>query len=260
MKVSVSRISMLGWYFFFLSFPPCANSHITLFKSFVIRVSYPGLKFDPAQILHGEEFVELLCDKLPLEGAFIQKSRVLDFLDKGKGGLLVVESLFYPVDGASGNQPVVRLVRSTFIRGLGGHGGRKKLSNDPRAGIPGMPNRAPDAVFAEKIPVNQALLYRLTGDTNPLHVDPAVATAVGFKAPILHGLCSFGFAVRTVIKAFGDSIQSIGCRFSSPVYPGDELETRCWRLDASVIVFEARVKGVLVISDGICRLRGGAKL
>lgn len=228
-------------------------------KDFNAGISYPGLKFHPSHILHGEEFVEILCDKLPLEGTFLQKTRVLDFLDKGKGGLLVVESLYYPIEGET-NRPVVRLVRSSFIRGLGGHGGNKKLASDPRAGIPAIPNRAPDAIMVEKVPIHQALLYRLSGDTNPLHIDPAVATSVGFSAPILHGLCSFGFAVRAVTKAFGDNVQSVGCRFSSPVLPGDELETRCWRLDATTILFETRVKGTLVISDGICRLRGGAKL
>lgn len=233
---------------------PCIELMSSLFS-----VNYPGLKFNPAQILHGEEYVELLVSKLPEEGSFVQKTRVVDFLDKGKGGLLVMESLFYPTQGNT-TQPVVRLVRSTFIRGLGGHGGRKRLASDPREGLPAIPNRAPDAVTAEKVPAHQALLYRLSGDTNPLHVDPAVAQAVGFPGPILHGLCSFGYSVRAVISAFGDNIQSVGCRFSSPVMPGDELETRCWRVSPTLILFETRVRGTLVISDGICKLRAGAKL
>jgi hypothetical protein len=117
--------------------------------------SYPGLEFNPAQILHGEEYVEIMAP-VPTHGAFVQKTRVLDFLDKGKGGLLLMENLFYPQDKPNG-APVARLVRSSFIRGLGGHG-RKKLLSDPRPAPPAVPARAPDAVHVQKTAQHQVFV------------------------------------------------------------------------------------------------------
>lgn len=146
--------------------------------------------------------------------------------------------------------------------------------------MPAIPNRAPDNVTVETVPADQAKLYRLAGDSNPLHIDPAIAPMVGFKAPILHGLvcgatamrsgvrlltarrqCTFGFSVRAVVAAYGGApVRVVGCRFSSPVYPGDVLETRMWKEGPGLVLFDVRVGTTTVLSDGVCRFQHAAKL
>lgn len=174
----------------------------------------PGMQVPPSAILHGEEYVELLAP-LPSHGAALtQHRRTLDCLDKGSGALLVTEIAFHDQRG----RVLARVVRSTFVRGAGGFGGRKKLQHDPRASVPAVPaGRAPDSVLTQQLSARAATLYRLTGDSNPLHVDPAVAQSVGFAQPILHGLCTFGHAVTAIVEALSpQSVVAAGCRFSSP--------------------------------------------
>lgn len=218
--------------------------------------SYPGLKFDPAQILHGEEYIEVLRPMPTKGGRFLQRTRTLDFLDKGSGGLLVSESVF--VDAADpSSAPFARLIRTSFIRGLGNHGGRKRLEKDPRPSCPSRPSRAPDVVEQEVIDEQQALLYRLSGDYNPLHADPNIAKSVGFERPILHGLCSLGHATRAVIRATQNGtarqLKSVRCRFTNPVLPGQTLETRMWKEGHEWIVFECAVNGKVVL-DGAAQI------
>ena len=221
--------------------------------------SFPGLKFNPAQILHGEEFVELFAPP-PTHGTFISRSRVLDFLDKGKGGLLLMETTFH-ADKSAHSPAIARLVRSSFIRGLGGHGGRKRPQSDPRPKPPPQPSRAPDAVVVRPTLTTQALLYRLSGDYNPLHIDASIAQSVGFERPILHGLCSFGFAAHAVLRAFpGVDVRSVSTRFSSPVLPGDELRVEMWREGAEWILFRVLVGSKVVLSDGFVQIKAPAKL
>ncbi len=231
---------------------------VIFFFFFFCTASFPGLSFNPAQILHGEEYIEMM-GPLPTHGTFVQRGKVLDFLDKGKGGLLLMENLYYPKDKPNG-PAVARLIRSTFIRGLGGHG-RKKLVSDPRPAPPVLPNRAPDAVRVQKTTDHQALLYRLSGDYNPLHADPAIAQMVGFEKPILHGLCSFGFATQAVLSAFpGSNVKSVQTRFSSPVLPGATLETRMWKEGNEWILFETLADGKVALSGGAIQIHPSSKL
>lgn len=173
----------------------------------------------------------------------------------------MTESLF--VDAQQPNVVFARIIRSTFIRGLGGHEGRKKLEKDPRKEAPAKPNRAPDAIFTQRTTPLQAMLYRLSGDYNPLHADPAVAKRVGFEKPILHGLCTFGHATRAVLKLFPEiTVKSVRCRFASPVLPGEELETRAWREGPEFILFETATtgpSGKVVLSEGVIQVANCAK-
>ena len=128
------------------------------------------------------------------------------------------------------------------VRGAGGWGGERGPSGDGNA----PPDRAPDAVVEQKISADQALLYRLSGDWNPLHADPAFAQAFGFPRPILHGLCTYGFAARHVIKAFAGNdarlFKSIRARFAESVFPGETLVTEMWKECAARVVFRTRIK------------------
>ena len=174
---------------------------------------------------------------LPPEQTLTHTVRVKDIWDKGKGALVVTETHSYDEDG----DLLVVNETTAFIRGAGGWGGERGPSgpvNEP-------PQRAPDAVVEERIGDNQALLYRLSGDWNPLHVDPGFAKAFGFERPILHGLCTFGYAGRHVINAFcsGDprTFKSIKVRFADSVYPGETLVTEMWKESDTRIVFRTRV-------------------
>jgi len=221
--------------------------------------SFPGLKFNPAQILHGEEFAEVV-GAVPTHGEFVQKTRLVAFLDKGKGAVMLTESKFFDKRNAHGPH-VARIVRSSFIRGLGGFGGPKKLENDPRPAAPRIPKRAPDAVVEKPTAPTQALLYRLSGDYNPLHASVDVAQSVGFPRPILHGLCTFGIGTYAAMRAFpGVQVQSVRCRFSAPVLPGQTLRVSLWKEGPHWILFEVHVDNKKVLSDGAMQLVGGAKL
>eukprot|EP01102_Stenamoeba_stenopodia_P006481 TRINITY_DN1778_c0_g1_i1.p1 TRINITY_DN1778_c0_g1~~TRINITY_DN1778_c0_g1_i1.p1 ORF type:complete len:172 (-),score=29.86 TRINITY_DN1778_c0_g1_i1:45-560(-) len=160
---------------------------------------------------------------------------------------MVTETLTYD----ERDTPLVRAVSSIFVRGAGGFGGDRGpsgVANQP-------PNRAPDAVVTEKTTDNQALLYRLSGDYNPLHIDPEMATMVGFKKPILHGLCTFGFAARAVLKQYLNNntklFKAISVRFANPVYPGETLATEMWK-EGNKIIFQVKVveRNVVVVSNG----------
>jgi len=145
---------------------------------------------------------------------------------------------------------VARTLSSIFIRGLGGFGGPR----GPTSTSTELPSRAPDAIQTEKTSEHQAWIYRLSADYNPLHIDPAVAEMVGFKKPILHGLCTFGFSTRAILKSFCNNdpanFKSIRVRFISPVYPGETLVIEMWK-DGNKILFQTKVKerNVVVIGN-----------
>jgi 3-hydroxyacyl-CoA dehydrogenase/3a,7a,12a-trihydroxy-5b-cholest-24-enoyl-CoA hydratase len=152
----------------------------------------PGLEFGLDRVLHGEQYTELKRP-LPRAAKLTHRGRVKDIFDKGKNALVVQEIVSYD---EAGNE-LVRNEITTLVRGAGGWGGDR----GPSADINVPPDRAPDKVIEEQVPVHQALLYRLSGDWNPLHADPGMAKAFGFDKPILHGLCSFGYAGRHVSPA-----------------------------------------------------------
>ncbi len=212
----------------------------------------PGLNYGFDRILHGEQYTEVKRP-LPTHGKLTHKARIKDIFDKGKHALVITETVSYDEDG----NELVRNELTGLIKGAGGWGGDR----GPSADVNAPPDRAPDASVEETIPVNQALLYRLTGDINPLHADPSFAKAFGFDRPILHGLCTFGFAGRHVISAFAKNadaryFKSIRVRFADSVFPGETLVTEMWKESEDKIIFRSRVKerDSIVISNAAVEL------
>ena len=187
----------------------------------------PGLRFNPALLLHGEQYLELK-QPLPTNATVTNTARIADIYDKGSGALVLLD--VHTTD--EGGKEIVYNRVSLFIRGIGGFGGKR----GPSSAGPALPDRAPDAVHRQKTNDNQALLYRLSsGDHNPLHADPAFAAAGGFDRPILHGLCTFGFAGRAVLRHFAGNdptrMHSIRSRFTKHVLPGETIITEMWAVE-----------------------------
>jgi len=210
-----------------------------------------GLNFGFDRILHGEQYTELKRP-LPPKAKLTHKTFVKDIFDKGKNALVVFAMRSYDEKG----HELVYNELTMLVRGAGGFGGDRGPTGE--VNVP--PDRAPDAVVTEKISENQALLYRLSGDWNPLHADPDFAQAFGFKRPILHGLCTFGYAGRHVIKSFckGDPryFKSIKARFADSVFPGETLKTEMWKESDGRIVFRCKVveRDATVISNAAIEL------
>jgi acyl dehydratase len=204
-------------------------------------------------VVHGEQKVELKRP-LPTSGSFTASSKTIGAFDKGKDkGAVIVNETTWTDDAG---EIVAVLTGSTFARGDGGFGGPSEGAPEPHA----VPTRAPDMSLDFQTRPDQALLYRLNGDRNPLHSDPEVARRAGFERPILHGLCTYGITCRAVLAGITgydpDVIASHQARFSAPVIPGDLITVDLWR-DDMVISFEARVKarGATVIKNGKAVLR-----
>ena len=205
-------------------------------------------------VVHGEQKVEL-HRPLPASGTFTAQGRTVAAYDKGKdkGAVIVNETVWTNEAG----EKVATLTGSTFARGDGGFGGPSEGQPEPHA----IPDRKPDLSVDIPTREDQALLYRLNGDRNPLHSDPDSARRSGFPRPILHGLCTYGITCRAVLQAITgydpDQILSHQARFSAPVFPGDTITVDLWK-DGGVISFEARVKArdATVIRNGKTVLRG----
>mmetsp|Transcript_1112 Transcript_1112/g.1263 ORF Transcript_1112/g.1263 Transcript_1112/m.1263 type:complete len:419 (-) Transcript_1112:62-1318(-) len=218
----------------------------------------PGIEINPAMVVHGGQETEILSYPLPTEGEFLNIGKPIALYDKRSGAVLVEEIL--TVD-AKTKKPLFRNVQSTFIRGAGGFGGDK----GPNAkGLHKPPNRAPDKSKEYTTNSFQAMLYRLSGDYNPLHADPGFATSVGFPGPILHGLCTYGFCCRAIMESWCDNdvnrFKKIGVRFVSPVMPGDTLITDMWKVSETKIVFITRVKGgKVVVGNAYAELNPASK-
>jgi acyl dehydratase len=206
-----------------------------------------------AMILHGEQKVELF-KPLPAAGTFTAESRMVGVWDKGaaKGAVICEESVWRDAAG----EAVATSTHSIFARGDGGFGGPSQGAPEPHP----TPQRAPDVSVDLPTRPDQALLYRLNGDRNPLHSDPQAARLAGFDRPILHGLCTYGMTCRAVLQAMTDFdpdvIRSHQARFSAPVFPGDVVTVDLWR-DGKDVAFVARVKArdVVVVKNGLTRLR-----
>lgn len=204
--------------------------------------------FNPAMLVHGEQAIEL-HGEIPVEGTVTTTGEITGIYDKGKGAVVVVESV--SVDKASG-QPLFKNTMSAFIRGEGGWGGDRGPSGPKN--VP--PEREPDHVVTYQTREEQALLYRLSGDRNPLHSDPAFAALGGFDRPILHGLCTYGFTGRALLHSLCDSdparFKSMEGRFSSPVFPGEALTVKMW-VDGNECIFQTcGDDGRVVLDAGRC--------
>ncbi|MCA9936051.1 MAG: MaoC family dehydratase N-terminal domain-containing protein, partial [Anaerolineales bacterium] len=184
-------------------------------------LAIPGLSFSPAMILHGEHYLELKRP-LPPQATLTQHAHVSQIYDKGKGALVIVDISSRNAQG----EEVAFNQAGMFIRGLGGFGGERGPSSD----INRPPTRPADAVQRSQTAPNQALFYRLTGsDPNPLHADPQIAQMVGYGRPILHGLCTLGFATHAVLKTYAENdptrFRSVRVRFSKHIFPGETIVT-----------------------------------
>jgi acyl dehydratase len=218
-------------------------------------VSPAQLGIDRRRTLHGAEHI-LLHRLMPAAGEVIARSRVAAVYDKGdKGAIIERETV---LEDVGSGDPLVTLRRTAFARADGGFGGP---SDSPPA--PESPDREPDRVLRFATRPDQALLYRLCGDRNPLHSDPEAARQAGFAQPILHGLCTFGICCRGVLEAYcgfdPSRLAEFSARFSAPVVPGDDLEVRLWR-DGGEVAFDARVpaRDAFVIKGGRALLRPGS--
>jgi acyl dehydratase len=211
------------------------------------RLGDSGINY--AMVVHGEQRVTM-HKPLPPGATILADSRFIDCLDKGpgKGAVLISETV---IRDKKDNGPLCTLTSSIFARADGGFGG-------PSEGGPPthhVPDRAPDLEIDITTRPDQALLYRLSGDRNPLHSDPDFAQMVGFPRPILHGLCTYGITCRAVMAGYcemdASRIIAHDVRFSAPVFPGETVSVQMWK-DGNVISFEARVKtrDVVVIKNG----------
>jgi acyl dehydratase len=202
-------------------------------------------EFDRAKLVHGEQSVTL-HSVLPVAGSVTSVSQLTGVYDKGSGAVITTERV--ATDTESGAK-LFTTSNSAFIRGEGGFGGARGPANQVE-----IPSRAPDRAITYHTRPDQALLYRLSGDFNPLHSDPAFAARAGFDKPILHGLCSFGFAGRALLHSVCDSnvhrFRSISCRFTKPVLPGEPLHVAIWLCARGETVFRVSTERGVVIDSG----------
>ncbi len=204
--------------------------------------------FNPAMLVDAGRRVELLRP-IPVEGKVRSRGRLVGVYDKGSGALLTSES--ETVD-AETEEPLLRLGSNIFLRGEGGFGGDRGPSGDENQ----PPDREPDHVVTYQTRADQALLYRLSGDRNPLHSDPEFAKSAGFPKPILHGMCTYGFTGRALLHSLCGSdparFRSMEGRFSKPVFPGEALTVKVW-VDGNRAVFTTESSsGQVVVDRGAC--------
>lgn len=208
--------------------------------------------FDNTQLLHLEQKIDLFAD-LPPEAEVETIARVEGMFDRIKGASVEVS---FTTKDAHTRAALFRTVSTVFIRGEGGFGG----SRGTRAANIPVPERDPDFVITYETQPTQALLYRLNGDHNPLHSDPEFARAAGFDRPILHGLCTYGFAGRALLATCCESDDGLfggmSARFVAPVYPGDLLTTTVWHTDEGGVFVVENQAGATVLDRGRFTFRG----
>lgn len=211
----------------------------------IVKGDIHGIKFNPMMLVHGEQSLEIK-KTLPIEGTITCTPTIRNIFDKGSGMLISTDMSCTDENG----EEIAITSGSMFIRGLGGFGGERGSSEKIE-----IPERAPDAIQEETTLERQALMYRLNGDINPLHADPDMAKLGNFETPILHGLATYGFAGRAILKHFADNdpakFKSMSVRFSREVYPGDTLITEMWQTDDGILFqTKAKARDVVVLSGG----------
>ena len=203
--------------------------------------------FNPALMVHGEQGIELL-DEIPPDGEIESRGRIAGIWDKGSAAVLEFES--ESVNKATG-KPLLKTRSMLFCRGEGGWGGDRGPSEKLQ-----YPDDEPTHQVTYKTREDQALTYRLSGDRNPLHSDPAFAARGGFEKPILHGLCTYGFTGRALLHSLcvGDPsrFRSMNGRFSRPVIPGDTLTVSMWANGDRALFRTTNQDGDVVIDQGLC--------
>ncbi|KAL1897455.1 bifunctional hydroxyacyl-CoA dehydrogenase/enoyl-CoA hydratase fox2 [Sporothrix stenoceras] len=208
--------------------------------------------FSSNMLLHGEHYLEIRKYPIPTSGTLVSYPKLVEVVDKGKASVAIVG--ITTKDAASGDDVFYNEL-TLFLRGAGGFGGPSSRPSSGRSTATyAVPARNPDSVTAEKTTEGQAMIYRLNGDRNPLHIDPAFSAKGGFKVPILHGLCSFGFAGKHIVEKYGD-IKNMKTRFVGTVLPGQTLVTEMWR-EGPTVLFQVRVKE----TGKLCMAGGGAEL
>jgi len=202
-----------------------------------------------ALMLHGSQSITL-HQPLPAAGAVRSTMRIAEIWDKGKAAIVVLET---NANNVSDGQPMFTNRSTLFFRGEGGWGGQSGPKN-----VVTIPDRSPDTSISWDTRSDQALLYRLNGDRNPLHSDPVFAAGAGFDRPILHGLCTFGFTGRALLhgacESDPDRFGHMDARFTSPVMPGETLEVHLWTEDDQVL-FQTTVGDRTVLDAGVFRHR-----
>lgn len=235
------------------------DAHLQVLPSFAVvaptfhetdppPLDLPGCDIDLAQVLHGSQEV-VVHGPLPTSGSAVVQTRISDVWDKGKASVIVQEGEARTEDG----EPLFTTRSSIFVRGEGGWGGERGPSTKVE-----LPEREPDADVTYATTPQQALLYRLCGDRNPLHADPAFAEGAGFPAPILHGLCSYGIVLRLVVDALLDAdvtqVRGYAARFAGVVFPGETIRVRAWDegdriLVSATIAGQGERDGAPVLAD-----------
>ena len=239
------------------------DKNLKALPTMAIILGYPGpwhatlnTGITRSHVVHGEQgFV--IHKPLPVEGVVTGKTMLKAVLDKGadKGALLLTET---EVRGKTNGELICTLTSTTFCRKDGGFGGPATISG-PQKPVPKIPERAPDKICDIATLPQAALIYRLSGDYNPLHAEPAYAARAGYKQPILHGRGTFSVAGHAILKTCCDydaaKFKSMEGRFSSPVYPGETIRTEMW-IDGAAVTFRATVptRGVTVLNKGMAKI------
>jgi len=232
---------------------------LRVLPTMAVVIGYPGFwlmepqyGLDWKRVLHGEQTVEL-HQPLPAAAEVVSRLKIDAIYDKGAAKGAILYSTREIVE-AGGGAKLATLRSTSFLRGDGGFGGR--ADGAPKAHV--IPDhRAPDLTIDIGTRTDQALLYRLSGDLNPLHIDPAVARRAGFERPILHGLCTYGIVGRALLASLcsheASAFKKFAVRFSSPVFPGETIRTEIWRESPGVAAARARVveRNVRVVDNGV---------
>jgi 3-hydroxyacyl-CoA dehydrogenase/3a,7a,12a-trihydroxy-5b-cholest-24-enoyl-CoA hydratase len=225
---------------------------LKVIPTFGVIPAFPALgslvgvaKINPVMILHGEQAIEIR-KPFPVKGKLTTVGTIKGIYDKGRGALVVVDA---ETTDEAGETLCVNTF-GIFVRGEGGFGGDRGPSG--RRNLP--PERAPDEVVEMQTLPQQAAIYRLSGDRNPLHIDPDFAKMAGFDKPILHGLCTFGHVARAVIQKYcdGDSdrFKGLDARFTGVVFPGEKIITEMWKESDSQIILQAKTeRGEVVLGN-----------
>jgi acyl dehydratase len=218
----------------------------------------PRTGADPVKLVHGEQDLRLF-KPLPAAATLVARNRVLSLTDKGpgKGAIAVVLRELLLQDSG---EKIAESRNVTFLRGDGGFSAHSGVSDPGPEALPPMPDRKADVEVAYATLPQAALVYRLSGDYNPLHADPAFAARAGFDRPILHGLCTYGMAARAVIEKLLDHdaarLKRIAVRFTSPVWPGETVRYELWRESDTLVRLRASVdaRGVVVLNNGLVEM------